>query len=70
MKTDVLHENNFPFKPLSVSNDENIQHQEDSWYTFLLEVESTQPIVGPEGLCQLKNPAASRIKPATFRFVA
>jgi hypothetical protein len=42
---------------------------EDSWYSFLLETESTP--VGLEGLSQLKNPmTSSKIKPATFRLVA
>jgi hypothetical protein len=46
--------------------------QEDSWYSFPLEAESTPgPIVRLKGLGQLKNPkTSSGIEPATFRFVA
>jgi hypothetical protein len=42
--------------------------QEDSWYSFLLEAESTpEAIVRLEGLGQLKNPmTSSEIEPATF----
>jgi hypothetical protein len=41
--------------------------QEDSWYSFLLEVELTRL----EGLDQLKNAmTSSGIEPATFRLVA
>jgi hypothetical protein len=43
--------------------------QEDSWYSFLLEAESTPGRL--EGLDQLKNPVTSSgIKSATFRLVA
>jgi hypothetical protein len=38
-----------------------------SWYSFLLEAEST---AGPEGLCQWKILTPLGIEPATFRFVA
>jgi hypothetical protein len=39
--------------------------QEDSWYSFLLEAESTP------GLGKLKNPVTSSgIEPATFRLAA
>jgi hypothetical protein len=41
--------------------------QEDSWYSVLLEAESTQ---GLEELGQLKNPMTSRIEPMTFQLVA
>jgi len=43
-----------------------------SWYSFLLEAESTPGlIVWPEGLCQWKFPMTpSGIEPATFRLVA
>jgi hypothetical protein len=42
--------------------------QKDSWYSFLLEAESTQrPIVRLEGLGQLKNPTTpAGIKPMTW----
>jgi hypothetical protein len=41
--------------------------QEDSWYSFLLEAESTP---GLEGLGQLKEPTSSELERATFRLVA
>ena len=49
-----------------------IYPQEISWYSFLLEAESTpRTIVRSEGLCQWKIPMTpSGIEPATFRFVA
>jgi hypothetical protein len=46
--------------------------QEDSWYSFLLQIESTDPkaIVLLEGLVQLRNSMiSSRIEPATFQLV-
>jgi hypothetical protein len=45
--------------------------QEVSWYSFLLEAESTpKAIVRLEGLGILKNPiTSSGFEPATFRFV-
>jgi hypothetical protein len=45
--------------------------RKDSWYSFLLEAESTPAIVRPKRLCQWKSPVTpSGIEPATFRFVA
>jgi hypothetical protein len=45
--------------------------QEDSWYPFLLDVESTRAIVRLEGLRRLKNlMISSGIETATFRLVA
>jgi hypothetical protein len=46
--------------------------QEDSWYSFLLETESTpSPIMRLEGLSELKNPIiSSGIESATFRPIA
>jgi hypothetical protein len=45
--------------------------QEDSWYSFLLENESTpKAIVQLEVLGQLKNPMTSVTEPATFRLIA
>jgi hypothetical protein len=42
--------------------------QEDSWYSFLLEIDP-KAIVRLEGLGQLKNPVNSS-EPATFQLVA
>jgi hypothetical protein len=42
----------------------------DSWYSFLLEVESTPGPVRPEGLGQFKKSTSSGIEPATFRLAA
>jgi hypothetical protein len=45
--------------------------QEDSWYSFLLEAESTPgATVRLEGLGKLKKSTSSGIEPATFRLVA
>jgi hypothetical protein len=47
--------------------------QEDSWYPFLLEAESTPgPIIRLERLDKLKKNSitSSRIEPVTFRLVA
>jgi hypothetical protein len=45
--------------------------QEYTWYSFLLEAESTPGTVRLEWLGELKNPMASPgIEPATFRLVA
>jgi hypothetical protein len=45
--------------------------QKDSWYSFLLEAESTpRAIVRLEWLDQLKKSTSSGLKPANFRFVA
>jgi hypothetical protein len=45
--------------------------QEDPWFSFLLEAESTRAILRLEGLDQLKNPMnSSGIEPSTFRLVA
>jgi hypothetical protein len=46
--------------------------QEDSWYSFLLEAESTDPraIVRLEGLGKLKKFTSSGLEPATIRLVA
>jgi hypothetical protein len=40
---------------------------EVSWYSFLLEAESTPGPVRPEGLGQLKKSTSSGLEPATFR---
>jgi hypothetical protein len=43
----------------------------DSWYSFLLETESTPGPVRPEGLGQLKKKSTSSgLEPATFRLAA
>jgi hypothetical protein len=42
--------------------------QEDSWYSFQLEAEST--VVRLEGLGILKESTSSELEPATFRLVA
>jgi hypothetical protein len=45
--------------------------QANSWYSFMLEVESTpRAIVRLEGLGKLKTPPISGLEPATFRPVA
>jgi hypothetical protein len=38
----------------------------DSWYSFLLEAESTPGPVRPEGLGQFKKSTSSGLEPATF----
>jgi hypothetical protein len=42
----------------------------DSWYSFLLEAESTPEPVQPEGLGQFKKSTSSGFEPATFRLAA
>jgi hypothetical protein len=42
----------------------------DSWYSFLLEAESTPGPVRPEGLGELKKSTSSGLEPATFRLAA
>jgi hypothetical protein len=45
--------------------------QEGSWYSFLLEAESTpRAIMRLEGLGELKNPMTSGIETVIFRLVA
>jgi hypothetical protein len=45
--------------------------QEDSWYSFMLEAESTSGLEQLEGLGQLKNPVAlSAFEPTSFWLVA
>jgi hypothetical protein len=39
----------------------------DSWYSFLLEAESTPGPVRPEGLGQFKKSISPELEPATFR---
>jgi hypothetical protein len=39
----------------------------DSWYSFLLEAESTPGPVRPEGLGQFKKSTSSGLEPTTFR---
>jgi hypothetical protein len=39
----------------------------DSWYSFLLEAESTPGPVRPEGLGEFKKSTSSGLEPATFR---
>jgi hypothetical protein len=50
----------------------SLYSQEDSWYSFLLETESTPRNVVPlKEICQLKNSmTSSGIELTTFRFVA
>jgi hypothetical protein len=42
----------------------------DSWYSFLLEAESTPGPMRPEELDQFKKSTSSGFEPATFRLVA
>jgi hypothetical protein len=42
----------------------------DSWYSFLLEAESTPGPVRPEGLGHFKKSTSSGLEPATFRLAA
>jgi hypothetical protein len=42
----------------------------DSWYSFLLEAESTAGPVQPEGLGEFKKSTSSGLEPATFRLAA
>jgi hypothetical protein len=42
----------------------------DSWYSFLLEAESTAGSVQPEGLGQFKKSTSSGLEAATFRLAA
>jgi hypothetical protein len=42
----------------------------DSWYSFVLEVESTPGPVRPEGLGQFKKSTSSGLEPATSRLAA
>jgi hypothetical protein len=42
----------------------------DSWYSFLLEAESTPGPVRPEGLGQFKKSTSSGLEPPTFRLAA
>jgi hypothetical protein len=42
----------------------------DSWYSFMLEAESTPGPVRPEGLGQFKKSTSSGLELATFRLAA
>jgi hypothetical protein len=42
----------------------------DSWYSFLLEAQSTPGPVRPEGLGQFKKSASLGLEPVTFRLAA
>jgi hypothetical protein len=42
----------------------------DSWYSFLIEAESTPGPVRPEGLGQFKTSTSSGLEPVTFRLEA
>jgi hypothetical protein len=56
---------------LSAPRAGHLYPQEDFWYSFLLEAESTPgAIVRLEGLGRLKNPVTSGIEPANFRLAA
>jgi hypothetical protein len=42
----------------------------DSWYSFMLEAESTPEPARPEGLGQFKKSTSSGLEPATFRLAS
>jgi hypothetical protein len=56
---------------VSLTHRPRLYLKKDSWYSFLLEADSTpRAIVRLEGLGHLKNPMTRGIEPTTFRVVA
>jgi hypothetical protein len=59
-----------PYAPAALYPQVSLFFFKDSWYSFLVEAESTPGPVQSEGLGQFKRATSSGLEPATFRLAA